>query len=282
MAKPYGIFRATCGHSGCGEFARYEADNRKHYIELSTRYGNGRWLCTRHSKPNEVLSPENPKTVEELRVIDSNGSLYWGKDKAGSGFSNGPGFKAFAKDFPPGTVLRVTAEVISPDAALAEVGGEPVEWQRFVDGFGWQRVNDEDVQHYRDKGVRLRPLYAALGEPEPIGYCSEYGLNKLASQAHHYCLSVSKAQENEFQFPIYAAPSAPDGWQPIDSAPHGVPVLLATPPFKSMGEQAAWELRVGAASWGERIGGISNISRDAWATHWKPLPSPPTGGDSHE
>ena len=65
-------------------------------------------------------------------------------------------------------------------------------------------------------------------------------------------------------------------WQPIETAPHGVEVLLATPPFQCMGEHAAWELRVGMASWGERIGGISNISRDSWATHWMPLPATPS------
>lgn len=124
MAKPYGIFRATCGHTGCGEFARYEADNRKHYIDLSSRYGNGRWLCTRHSRPNEVLSAENPKTVEELTTLDNNGHLYWGKEKAWNGFSHGPGFKAFAEDFPPGTLLRVTAEIIFPEARQAQGGEE--------------------------------------------------------------------------------------------------------------------------------------------------------------
>jgi hypothetical protein len=43
----------------------------------------------------------------------------------------------------------------------------------------------------------------------PIGYCSLYGLTQLASKAHHYCLSVSKAPENEFTFPIFGLPSTP-------------------------------------------------------------------------
>lgn len=114
MAKPYGIFRATCGHAGCTEFARYEADNRKHYIDLSNRYGNGQWLCVRHSRPNEVLSQTDTKVVNEMKVIESRGALYWGKETASSGFAHGPGFKAFAGDFPEGTVLRITAEIITP------------------------------------------------------------------------------------------------------------------------------------------------------------------------
>lgn len=126
MARPYGIFRAMCGHPGCNEFARYEADSRKHYIDLSIRYGPGKWFCVRHSQPGEVLSTSNEKIVNELRVIESRGSLYWGKDTAWSGFSSGPGFKAFASDFPEGTVLRITAEIIPPEggrAALREEKG---------------------------------------------------------------------------------------------------------------------------------------------------------------
>lgn len=112
------IFRATCGHDGCNEFVRYEADNRSHYIDLSKRYGNGRWRCVHHAQPDQVLSASNTKTVEELRVIKSDGTLYWGKEKAWSGFSHGPGFKAFAEDFPEGTVLRITAEIVT-DAGRA-------------------------------------------------------------------------------------------------------------------------------------------------------------------
>ncbi len=36
--------------------------------------------------------------------------LYWGH----SGFMFGPGFKAWAKDFPVGTRIRVTAEITLP------------------------------------------------------------------------------------------------------------------------------------------------------------------------
>lgn len=44
-----------------------------------------------------------------------------------------------------------------------------------------------------------------------------------------------------------------ESWRPIEDAPHGVEVLLATPPFECMGDQAKWEFRVGCASCGERI-----------------------------
>lgn len=114
MSRTPLMVRFQCGHEGCTEFARYEADNRSHSIDLQKRYGNGQWKCVRHSQPNEVLSSENIKLVEEMKVIVEPHGLYWGKEKAFSGFAHGPGFKAFAKDFPPGTVLRVTAEIVLP------------------------------------------------------------------------------------------------------------------------------------------------------------------------
>lgn len=112
MARSYGMFRAKCGHEGCTEFVRYDADNRRHYIDLEKRYGNGQWRCCRHSQPNEVLSSSNSQIINELRVIADGEHLYWGKERAFSGFSHGPGFKAFAEDFPEGTVLRITAEIV--------------------------------------------------------------------------------------------------------------------------------------------------------------------------
>ncbi len=114
MARSYGMFRAKCGHEGCTEFARYEADRRADYLDLERRYGNGKWRCVRHSQPDQVLSFDNKKIVEEVKVIKEPHGLYWGKDKAWNSFAHGPGFKAFAEDFPEGTVLRITAEIVSP------------------------------------------------------------------------------------------------------------------------------------------------------------------------
>jgi hypothetical protein len=47
--------------------------------------------------------------------------------------------------------------------------------------------------------------YAEPHAVAPIGWVSDYGLSTLASRAHHYCLSVSKANEKEFQHPIFAS-----------------------------------------------------------------------------
>ncbi|TCL70596.1 hypothetical protein [Rhizobium sp. BK251] len=124
MSRRPSIARFKCGHPGCEEYARYEADNRQHYIDLDRRYGNGQYRCVRHSQPDSVLSLDNIKIVDEMTVFEQPHGLYWGKESASSGFAHGPGFKAFATDFPPGTRLRVTAEVILPDGEKAMEGRE--------------------------------------------------------------------------------------------------------------------------------------------------------------
>ena len=61
-------------------------------------------------------------------------------------------------------------------------------------------------------------------------------------------------------------------WKPIDTAPHGELVLLWVPAT----QRTIAEMEVGAASWGWRSGGISNMSYHGRATHWMPLPAPPS------
>lgn len=107
--------RAECGEPGCREVANYEADTRKDQRRLYEKYGNKQWRCVRHSRPDEMLGPENRRIVwesvsQEKFYEGSSIGLYWGS----SGFLSGPGFRAFTKDFPEGTTLRVTAEIVLP------------------------------------------------------------------------------------------------------------------------------------------------------------------------
>ena len=64
-------------------------------------------------------------------------------------------------------------------------------------------------------------------------------------------------------------------WRPIDTAPHGVEVLLWFP-----GTQwSSGKVEVGMAVWGWRNEVANNISRHGYATHWMPLPEPPKWSD---
>jgi len=111
MKRPY-LSRFECAHPGCRETANYESFTRAEQAETQRRY-YGKWRCARHSQPQEVLSPTNRKIIHEEVSRQEPHGLYWGH----SGFQYGPGFRAFAKDFPAGTVLRVTAEIIVPPDA---------------------------------------------------------------------------------------------------------------------------------------------------------------------
>lgn len=124
MSRAPRIVRFRCGHEGCEEFGRYEVDNRNHAIDLDRQYGNGKYRCIRHSQPNSVLSAENNRIVDELTIFQEKYGQFWGKERAFNGFAHGPGFKAFADDFPAGTILRVTAEIILPAAPDNHQKGE--------------------------------------------------------------------------------------------------------------------------------------------------------------
>jgi hypothetical protein len=119
MAREY-LARFECAHQGCREIGYYRASTRKDEADLYRRYGNKQWRCVRHTNPDEVLSETNSKRTFEIASREAPHGRYFGN----FGFVSGPGFKAYAKDFPVGTILRVTAEVIPPaDSVGAEKTG---------------------------------------------------------------------------------------------------------------------------------------------------------------
>ena len=116
MSRRLYIARFECGHEGCRETAHYECQTRSEQTDLYRKYASSKWLCSRHSNPETVLSPTNLKTVNEVQSkthhYDGKSiGVYW--ENSGL-FSFGPGFRAWAEDFPEGTVLRVTAEIVLP------------------------------------------------------------------------------------------------------------------------------------------------------------------------
>ncbi|WP_175777600.1 hypothetical protein [Burkholderia anthina] len=120
MPKSEWPLRFICAHGGCGETVTYRFDTRRDLVssyELK-HYSGGRWKCLRHSDPDRVLTVENLETRHELVSTRSeHGGLYFG----GQGFISGPGFLLYAKDFPAGTKLIVTARIELP-AEVARAG----------------------------------------------------------------------------------------------------------------------------------------------------------------
>lgn len=116
--KPTRAMRCAEGN-GCAEYGLFKFDNRS---QLRDHYNTVReWRCVRHSNKEEVLSLSNLKAIWESRPSGKSErfpeltNLYWGN----SGLLHGNGYKAFADDFPAGTVIRVTAEVLLPEGEVA-------------------------------------------------------------------------------------------------------------------------------------------------------------------
>lgn len=112
MKRQYS-YNVKCNQEGCNEWGHYVYNTKKEYNEGYVR--NKGFKCVRHSKPDSVLSVENKIIIsEQIAKKSSYPNLtenFWdGKN----GFTYGNGYRAFAKDFPEGTILKVTAEIILP------------------------------------------------------------------------------------------------------------------------------------------------------------------------
>lgn len=112
-------WRAVCAADGCTESAWWDEMTVEERQDLAKRLARDPWRCTRHSQPEAVLGLGNRRravtfTAERSKRFPELTKLFWredGRDDVGSGFMFGPGFKAFADDFPEGTRIVVTAAV---------------------------------------------------------------------------------------------------------------------------------------------------------------------------
>lgn len=117
-------YTRTCTTTGCSETSHIEYTARRDLDGISPT-----WKCYRHSKPNEILSADNPETsvVLALHPLYRDGyyrqdppqlvGYFWGPEgaeKGHDGIVSGPGFRAVAADYPPGTRLVVTARIELP------------------------------------------------------------------------------------------------------------------------------------------------------------------------
>lgn len=97
--------RKECAEPGCKEFGLYTDLTPEGYRRLAREA----WRCVRHTQPEEVLSVTNVRREKIVESVQLPHGRYW---QGSSGFMYGPGFKAYADDFPVGTKIRVIAEVI--------------------------------------------------------------------------------------------------------------------------------------------------------------------------
>lgn len=106
--------RLPCTFPGCTYVGWTEAENAAD--EMDARKRARTWRCVRHHKDGlDVLRPECRLLSTVLVNAEEPYGLFWreeGTERGGGGFIHGPGFKVFSKDWPAGTRLRVTAEVL--------------------------------------------------------------------------------------------------------------------------------------------------------------------------
>lgn len=104
-----------CAHPGCAEYAHFEYDSIRERQRASEN--RREWKCVRHSSPDETLGAGNMARTCVLVNVRMPYGLFWREEGAtvgGGGFVHGPGFQAFAADFPEGAKLTVTATVSPP------------------------------------------------------------------------------------------------------------------------------------------------------------------------
>lgn len=116
MAREHTV-RFKCGHPGCDEVGIFSCSTRAESADLQRRYHPDRWRCVRHTRPDEVLGTSNLRREQVQTVFAEKHGNYWGTEKAVTGFIFGPGFKAYACDFPAGTRIRITAEILPAEDA---------------------------------------------------------------------------------------------------------------------------------------------------------------------
>lgn len=109
------ITSLRCTHQGCSETSIYGYENREEYNRIQARASEHK--CLRHSG-TETLSAEEPERTIVLvasRRPNVDG-LFWVREggKTASGFTSGDGYRAYAKDFPEGTRLEVSARIVLP------------------------------------------------------------------------------------------------------------------------------------------------------------------------
>lgn len=121
---PY-ITTRVCAQEGCQERSHFSYPTLREQREgHAFRKDLPPWKCSRHNRPEQVLTPENRERTQVCVAEFGKGKyiedkLFWTGDGADgtltSGFTFGPGFKAYAEDFPPGTRLVITARIEIPD-----------------------------------------------------------------------------------------------------------------------------------------------------------------------
>jgi hypothetical protein len=107
-----------CSEPTCHDYAHYEYSSRREYNEAVQR--NAKYTCCLHDNPGRVLSTERLRVEWVSEPVMPSATypniprttLFFGH----CGVLIHQAFYARAEDFPLGTRIRITAEVLLPEA----------------------------------------------------------------------------------------------------------------------------------------------------------------------
>ena len=129
MSRREYVSRFRCAEPDCNEWSHFVSSTRREEDQVHANQQRKPWRCYRHTGADTLLSLDTPERVTVMtaeRVQTDRGNvlptLYW---DGTVDVVSAPGFKAFAKDFPPGTRLIVTARIELPEPA-EEPGPAPI------------------------------------------------------------------------------------------------------------------------------------------------------------
>lgn len=124
---PRGNYRQVigCADPGCRESVTYRHETRADEAASVKSQREHPWKCARHLRPDQVLGPGREVIAGVMTVIARPSARSWETPRIWeapgwlfrSDSIHGPGFRAFAADWPEGTRLEITARILPPEEA---------------------------------------------------------------------------------------------------------------------------------------------------------------------
>lgn len=180
---PKGDYRQTirCVATGCRETITYRHETRRDEAASIKSQQKSPWKCARHLQPDQVLGPEREIITSVLTVTSRPDARSWESSLIWAALGwpfrsdsiHGPGFRAFASDWPAGTRLEITARILPP------AGGEAQEGRPRCSPACWTSVNCPSC------GNQLPPRGRSM--PPEMGImdcCDEARMNPVLNPRH--------------------------------------------------------------------------------------------------
>jgi len=113
MGRRKSTYTVRCAESGCHESSFYEFDSQRERRE-SNVVGKP-WFCVRHSNKDRVITPQRPYVEWLSEPVEER---TYGKFASGNGVFVSQAYYAAVKDFPVGTIFKITCEAIMPSNSV--------------------------------------------------------------------------------------------------------------------------------------------------------------------